>query len=175
MLREACGEAGTESVGATADLKAGTVMSKWPGHAEGERTSFGGLLRGRLMARVRSTGNKTTERRLASLLREEGLSGWRRHQPLPGKPDFSWGPAKVVVFVDGCFWHGHDCGKNLAPKTNTKAWREKIQRNQARDRRASRQLRYLGWAVIRIWECQLAKDPDKCVRRIKRAIEISTR
>lgn len=146
-------------------------MSRWPGNAQRERTTFGGLSRGQLMSRVRSTGNETTEERLALLLRGTGLTGWRRHQPLPGKPDFAWPKAKVVVFVDGCFWHGHDCGKNVTPKTNARAWREKIERNQARDHRTTRLLRQKGWAVIRIWECQLTKKPAQCLSRIRKAIK----
>jgi len=145
-------------------------MSRWPGNAQRERTTFGGLRRGNLMSLVRSTGNRTTEERLASLLREAGLVGWRRHQKLPGKPDFVWRAAKVAVFVDGCFWHGHDCGKNVTPKTNAKAWREKIQGNKRRDRKASRALRQRGWKVVRIWECRLKENSDQCVAKITKAI-----
>lgn len=132
-------------------------MSRWPGDAQQERTSFGGLSRGELMSRVRSTGNETTEIRLAKLLREARLSGWRRHQPLPGRPDFVWTKAKVAVFVDGCFWHGHDCGRNLSPRTNSAAWRNKVDRNKQRDRQVSRRLRREGWSVLRVWECQLGR------------------
>ncbi len=146
-------------------------MSRWPGNAQKERTTFGGLRRGQLMSRVRSTGNLTTEKRLVSLLRAAGMTGWRRHQPLPGRPDFVWPKAKVALFVDGCFWHGHDCGRNLTPRTNVEAWRDKIKRNQARDRRATRVLRKLGWKVVRIWECRLSKDSDRCVRRIRQRLE----
>ena len=150
-------------------------MSLWPGNAQKERTTFGDLSRGQLMSRVRSTGNQTTEKRLAFLLRETGLTGWRRHQPFPGKPDFVWRAAKVAVFVDGCFWHGHDCGRNLAPKTNAKAWREKIERNQERDRKNSRELQQKGWKVIRIWECRLNKKPVSCIARIKKGLVPSRR
>lgn len=145
-------------------------MSRWPGNPQQEQTSFGGLSRGQLMARVGSTGNKTTEKRLASLLRRSHFSGWRRHQPRPGRPDFAWPSAKLCVFVDGCFWHGHDCGKNVTPKTNAKAWREKITRNRARDRKISRLFRQRGWKVVRIWECRLAKSPDHSLDRIRRAL-----
>jgi DNA mismatch endonuclease, patch repair protein len=145
-------------------------MSRWPGNAQRERTTFGGLSRGQLMSRVRSTGNQTTEKRLASLLRASGLIGWRRHQPLLGRPDFVWRTAKVVVFVDGCFWHGHDCGKNISPKTNAKAWRIKINKNRARDGRVADLLRREGWRVARIWECELAKSPRRCVVRIRRIL-----
>jgi len=126
------------------------------------------------MSRVRSTGNQTTEKRLASLLREAGLTGWRRHQFLPGRPDFVWPKIKVAVFVDGCFWHGHDCGRNVTPRTNAEAWREKIEGNQGRDRKTTHRLRQEGWKVIRIWECQLAKNPGRCVARIRKAFEEST-
>ena len=123
------------------------------------------------MSRVGSTGNETTEKRLASLLRKSGLFGWRRHQPLSGRPDFVWPKAKVAVFVDGCFWHGHDCGKNVTPNTNAKAWREKIEWNRARDRQATLLLRRRGWSVIRVWECELAKNPGQCVAGIGKRLD----
>lgn len=146
-------------------------MSWWPGNSQKERTTFGNLSRGALMSRVRSTGNQTTEKRLASLLRKASLTGWRRHQPMPGRPDFAWPDLRVAVFVDGCFWHGHNCGRNVTPKTNAKAWRDKIRRNQARDQRVARNLRRLGWKIIRIWECSLTKEPDRCMRRIQLKLE----
>jgi DNA mismatch endonuclease (patch repair protein) len=146
-------------------------MSRWPGNAEKQRTTFGGLSRSQLMSRVRSRGNETTERRLASLLRRGGLSGWRRHQALPGRPDFVWPRLRVAVFVDGCFWHGHDCGKNISPKTNSDAWQSKIRRNKARDRRVTRLLRGRGWRVLRIWECRLSRQPARCIRRIELVLD----
>lgn len=146
-------------------------MSRWPGDARRERTTFGGLSRGDLMARVHGIGNRTTEQRLVALLKRAGLTGWRRHQLLYGTPDFVWPAAKVAVFVDGCFWHGHSCGRNVTPTTNAKAWQEKIQRNQARDRRVDRALRRDGWTVLRVWECALTKTPERCVARIRRQIE----
>lgn len=122
------------------------------------------------MSRVRSKGNATTELRLAHLLRKARLKGWRRHRPLPGSPDFAWPKEKVAVFVDGCFWHGHDCGKNVSPKTNARAWKEKLERNKRRDRRVDRTLRSEGWSVVRVWECELRSSPDGAVRRIRRAL-----
>jgi DNA mismatch endonuclease (patch repair protein) len=145
-------------------------MSRWPGNAQKETTTFGGLSRGELMSRVRSRRNQTTEKRLASLLRRAGLIGWRTHLNLIGRPDFVWPRPRVTAFVDGCFWHGHNCGKNVTPKTNVKAWREKINRNKARDRHVSRELRRQGWAVVRIWECQLARNPGACMDRIRRTL-----
>lgn len=145
-------------------------MVHWPGDASKEVTTFGKLRRSELMSRVRSKGNLTTEIRMAYLLRQAGLKGWRRYLPLPGKPDFAWPEEKVAVFVDGCFWHGHGCGRNLAPKRNQEAWQAKIARTIQRDRRNSRVLRARGWKVIRVWECSLAKSPMKCMVRIDRAL-----
>lgn len=145
-------------------------MSRWPGEARKQPTTFGGLSRSELMSRVGSVGNRTTEIRLATLLRTSRLTGWRRHLPLPGRPDFAWPDERIALFVDGCFWHGHACARNLSPKTNSAEWRRKILGNRRRDRRNSRKLRAYGWRVIRIWECQLSKAPQVCVRRIARAL-----
>lgn len=142
-------------------------MNFTAGDTEAARTTFGGLSRSELMSRVRSEGNLSTEVRLVILLRSHGLSGWRRRSSLSGKPDFVWSQAKVVVFVDGCFWHGHDCGRNLKPTTNNEYWDYKIQGNITRDKRVNRELRGKGWTVLRIWECRLKKEPERCVRRIE--------
>ena len=147
-------------------------MSHWPGDSRTERTTFGGLPRGELMSRISAKGNKTTEARLASLLRKAGLTGWRRNLLVLGRPDFVWRKSKLAVFVDGCFWHGHDCGRNLTPKTNARAWSEKIRRNKARDRHSASRLRQLGWRVLRIWECQLARRPGASLARIRRGLTL---
>lgn len=144
-------------------------MRRWPGDASTQATTFGKLSRSMLMARVRSTGNQTTEIRMARLLRTAGLSGWRRHQPLPGKPDFCWRKEKVVLFVDGCFWHGHDC-RNLHPRTNAQAWADKIKRNRERDYTHEANLTAMGWHVVRIWECALKKYPEECLGRIAKVL-----
>lgn len=137
------------------------------------RTTFGSLNRSQLMSRVRSTGNQTTELRTVSLLRLHHLNGWRRHEKLPGKPDFVWRTERVALFVDGCFWHGHDCGKKLVSKTNTWFWAQRIATNRARDRRMTRLLRRLGWRVVRIWECELRRRPDRCIQRLATALHQS--
>lgn len=147
-------------------------MSWWPGDARKEVTSFGLLNRSALMSKVRSTGNLTTEVRMARLLRAAHLSGWRRHCNLPGKPDFCWRKEHVAVFVDGCFWHGHNCGKNIRPARNRRLWAAKLQNNRNRDLRTSRRLRREGWTVLRFWECFLSKRPAACVARIYTALGI---
>jgi DNA mismatch endonuclease (patch repair protein) len=143
-----------------------TSMTNWPGDAKGQQTTFGGLSRSALMSRVRSRGNKSTEQRLATLLRKSQITGWQRHQALPGHPDFVWKRSMLAVFVDGCFWHGHPC-RNTESKTNAQAWRNKISKNKKRDRLISRGLRAEGWTVVRIWECQLRHTPEKCITRIQ--------
>lgn len=117
------------------------------------------------MSRIRSRNNKSTELRLRSILRANKLNGWRRHQPLPGAPDFAFGSAKLAVFVDGCFWHG--CPKCYkAPGKNAAFWAEKVAYNRRRDRHIARTLRSRDWSVIRIWEHSL-KNPDAVVARIR--------
>lgn len=123
--------------------------------------------RSRIMSAVRGTGNQTTELRLASALRLFGLSGWRRHLPLPGRPDFAWRKKRVAVFVDGCFWHGcPQCYR--PPRHNAAFWRDKLEGNQRRDRRVTRQLRADGWTVLRIWECRVAEP--RTLSRLRTAL-----
>ena len=76
---------------------------KWPGNARRQPTTFGNLKRSELMSKIKSKGNKTPELRMVQLLKNVGISGWSRHLPLPGKPDFAWPNEMVPVFVDGCF------------------------------------------------------------------------
>jgi len=120
------------------------------------------------MSRIRSKYNSSTELRLLEILRSNGLTGWRRHLPLIGQPDFTFRSAKLVIFVDGCFWHG--CPKCYKPPAhNAEFWAKKVAYNVRRDRRIARTLRARGWSVLRIWEHSL-KAPDTVARRIRRAI-----
>lgn len=120
------------------------------------------------MSAIKSTGNASTELRLATLLRRNGLSGWRRHRDVFGRPDFVWPQLRAAVFVDGCFWHG--CPRCYqAPRGNAEYWSAKIARNRRRDRAVSRALRKAGWKVIRVWECRV--EAHESVSRIARALE----
>lgn len=75
---------------------------------------------------------------------------------LPGKPDLVFPKYGTVIFVHGCFWHGHRCKRGRrAPKSNAEYWREKISRNKARDKKNAAALKKLGWRVITVWECEL--------------------
>ncbi len=74
---------------------------------------------------------------------------------LPGKPDLVFGPLRKVIFVHGCFWHGHDCKRGARqPKDNAAYWRAKIARNVARDRASLKALKQDGWSSLVIWECE---------------------
>ncbi|MDP9175741.1 MAG: very short patch repair endonuclease [Planctomycetota bacterium] len=122
------------------------------------------------MARIRSKGNKSTELRLLAILRNEGIKGWRRNQPVFGRPDFVFKASQVAVFVDGCFWH--KCPRCFRrPQSNNAYWDDKFQRNRRRDRRVNRQLRQLGWKVLRIWAHELVPGKDAAVAtRIRRVL-----
>ena len=122
--------------------------------------------RSQVMAAIKSKGNKDTELKLISIFRENGISGWRRNQRLPGKPDFVFHRERVTVFVDGCFWHGCPQHSNM-PVNNRPFWKSKLAGNKRRDRIVNRRLRRLGWRVLRIWEHDLAKRPGHCMVRIK--------
>lgn len=123
--------------------------------------------RSRIMKAIRSQGNRSTEARVAQILRSAKLNGWRRHSDLPGTPDFSWRPEKVALFVDGCFWHGcPHCYR--APRHNAAFWELKIQGNRRRDRRVNRELRQRDWVVVRVWECKLERERFR--RQVARAL-----
>lgn len=125
--------------------------------------------RSRVMSLVKSKGNLSTEEKLRRILKEHHLTGWRRHLPLPGKPDFAFPKNKVAVFVDGCFWHG--CPKCYrAPSDNASYWSAKVQRNMQRDKKVTRLLRAEGWTVLRIWEHSL-RNETATAKRVERALE----
>jgi DNA mismatch endonuclease (patch repair protein) len=113
--------------------------------------------RSRMMASVRSRGNRSTEKALGDVLRAEGIRGYRKHWKVEGKPDFAWPGRKIAIFVDGCFWHGCGRCRNL-PKSNAAFWRDKILSNKRRDRRVTQHLRRAGWLVIRVKECAVLES-----------------
>jgi len=121
-----------------------------------------------IMRQVKSSRNKSTELKLITYFKSNNITGWRRKYNLFGKPDFTFPKKHIAVFVDGCFWHGHDC-RNLKPTSNKNYWDRKIQRNKERDIEVNKFLKTKGWSVIRIWECQL-KDSNKVNRLILKII-----
>lgn len=125
--------------------------------------------RARIMSAVRGRGNKSTEIALTRAFRRERITGWRRHQPLLGCPDFTFRRQRVVIFTDGCFWHG--CPRcYLPPSRNKFFWRDKVENNKRRDRRVTLELRKAGWRVVRIWEHDL--HPNVRSRVIRRILKL---
>jgi DNA mismatch endonuclease (patch repair protein) len=123
-----------------------------------------------VMSKIRSKKNKSTELKLIALFKEVGIKGWRRDYPVKGKPDFVFIKERVAIFVDGCFWHGHDC-RNVTPSDNAEFWNKKRANNRERDARATERLEAHGWTVIRIWECELKKKNERIsVERIENAL-----
>lgn len=109
------------------------------------------------MAKVKSSGNRSTEMRVEQALVNAGVHGWVKHPGLPGKPDFYFPAEHLALFVDGCYWHG--CPKHLRlPNAHAEYWREKIDRNRRRDTRIHRKLRADGYHVMRVWEHDLGHD-----------------
>ncbi|PVM91567.1 very short patch repair endonuclease [Caulobacter radicis] len=122
--------------------------------------------RSAVMARVRSTGT-TPEKTLRRLLTGLGARYRLHRKDLPGSPDLVMPGRKLVFFVHGCFWHGHDCARgSRVPKANRDYWLAKVARNKARDERNEAALAQAGWRVETIWECQM-KDEAALVERLK--------
>lgn len=121
--------------------------------------------RSEIMRKVKSNHNKSTELKLIQFFKENRIKGWRRNFKLFGKPDFVFPKQRLAIFLDGCFWHGHDC-RNTKPKDNAEYWQTKIARNQQRDKNVTETLTNKNWKVVRIWECEL-KDKNKLKDRLK--------
>ena len=112
--------------------------------------------RSEVMKAVKSRNTKTTELKMMQIFKEFHVTGWRRTYPLIGKPDFVFPKKRIVVFVDGCFWHGHDC-RNVTPSANADFWNAKRAYNKHHDEIVTETLIQKKWRVIRIWECELKK------------------
>lgn len=120
---------------------------------------------------MRAVGRRDTaaELRLRHRLWHGGLR-YRKHVRIERTcPDIAFVGAMVAVFVDGCFWHG--CPEHYtAPVGNADFWREKVCRNRERDRRDTRRLEDAGWAVVRVWECEVNYQLDAASARVKQAV-----
>lgn len=113
--------------------------------------------RSQIMRQVKNCRNLSTEIKLICFFKKHSIKGWRRNYKLFGKPDFVFLKSKVSIFVDGCFWHGHNC-RNTKPKENKEYWENKICKNIIRDKQVTENLILKGWIVIRLWECELKND-----------------
>ena len=119
------------------------------------------------MSRIRSASTKP-EIKLRHALWRLGFRYKTNDKKLPGKPDIVLPRYHSVVFVHGCFWHGHKgCPTSHIPQTNTEFWMAKVARNQARDQEVWRNLEAKGWSVVIVWECQLKKaNLDATIARV---------
>ena len=123
------------------------------------------------MSNIHSTSTKP-EVRMRHELWRRGFRYRRNDNRLPGSPDIVLPKYRTVIFVHGCFWHGHkDCKKYTVPKSNTDFWVEKVARNQQRDQDVWRQLEAKDWSVITVWECELEKKRfDETIDRVRKEI-----
>lgn len=113
-------------------------------------------VRSKNMSHIRSTNSKPEEK-VRKYLFSRGLRYRKNVRELPGCPDIVLPKYKTVVFVNGCFWHHHDCGRFVWPTSNEEYWHNKINRNVERDIENTILLKQQGWQVLIIWECQLKK------------------
>lgn len=113
-------------------------------------------VRSRNMSYIRSTNSKPEEK-VRKYLFSKGFRYRKNDKRYPGKPDIVLPRYKTVIFINGCFWHMHDCPRFVWPSSNEEYWRPKISRNVERDRQVQLLLKEQGWNVIVIWECQLKK------------------
>lgn len=108
--------------------------------------------RSRIMAAIRSTDTRP-EQAVRRGLHARGFRFRLHCKSLPGRPDLVLRRHRAVVFVHGCFWHGHDCALFRMPRTRTEYWEAKIRRNRERDAEAARRLEAAGWRCLTVWEC----------------------
>ena len=126
--------------------------------------------RSRIMRAVKSrdTAPEMTVRRLVHSM---GYRYRLHRKDLPGQPDLAFQRRRKVIFIHGCFWHGHECKRGArVPKTNREYWETKIARNRERDSQHDEELRRDGWRVLVIWECQI-QEPAAVIDRIRRFLE----
>lgn len=109
--------------------------------------------RRRIMQAVK-TENTGPEWIVRRFLHSRGYRYRLHPKALPGRPDIVMPGRKIAIFVHGCFWHGHDCGKGNAPKSRLDYWGPKLEANRDRDARQAHELEELGWTVMTIWQCE---------------------
>ena len=121
------------------------------------------------------TKNTAPEIKLRSLLHKNGFRFRANRKDLPGKPDIVLPKYRAVIFVHGCFWHGHDCPRGQRPQTNADFWKQKIDRNVIRDKSDVSLLESLGWRVLIVWECEIKKKNESVLlSRVKEFLLHST-
>lgn len=119
------------------------------------------------MSRVRGRDTKP-EMLVRSCVHRMGFRFRVHRRDLPGNPDIVLPRHRKVIFVHGCFWHGHrGCPRSKRPTTNEEFWGKKLDGNIRRDRRFGRELRHMGWKMLVVWQCETRK-PDKLLRKLER-------
>ena len=108
------------------------------------------------MSRIRSKNN-APEEKVRKFLFSKGFRYRKNDKKLPGCPDIVLPKYKTVIFVNGCFWHKHNCKRFVWPSSNEEYWKKKILRNVERDELNIKELKELGWKVLVVWECELKK------------------
>lgn len=124
--------------------------------------------RSRMMSGIRGRNTKP-EILVRRLLHRQGFRFRLHVRDMPGKPDIVLPRYRAAIFVNGCFWHGHDCPLYRVPDTRTDFWLDKINRNRANDQKAKDALLATGWRVAVIWECALRgaeKDIEGAAQRL---------
>lgn len=121
------------------------------------------------MQHIRSK-NTSIEIRLRRALWQKGIRYRKNYTALPGKPDIAITKYKIAVFCDSSFWHGRDFDKKKPVDTNHEYWDAKIRRNMERDNEVNQLLESSGWLVIRLWDIDINKRLDECVRKIEKAV-----
>jgi len=116
------------------------------------------------MSRIKGR-DTAPEIRIRKILFAKGIKGYRINYPIPGKPDIVFPKKRMAVFIDGCFWHRCPLCF-IEPQTKKEFWAEKIEKNVARDREVSERLTKDGWKVLRFWEHDVKKDPQRIAEKI---------
>ncbi|MCB9045059.1 MAG: DNA mismatch endonuclease Vsr [Chitinophagales bacterium] len=120
-----------------------------------------------VMSKIRSKDTKP-EMLLRKALFQSGYRYRIHYKQLPGKPDIVFPKKKIAIFVHGCFWHHHkDCREGRIPDTNSKFWKEKLEKNINRDARHVAEIQKMGWKVIVVWECEVEKQLNSTLEKIK--------
>ncbi len=128
--------------------------------------------RSAVMRAVKSR-DTSPERAVRSILRSFAPFYRLHRKDIPGNPDIAYVGKRLVIFVHGCFWHGHDCRRGARmPKDNAAYWQAKIARNRARDAAHQRKLAASGWRALVVWECEL-KDADALERKLRAFVDES--
>jgi DNA mismatch endonuclease (patch repair protein) len=107
---------------------------------------------------------------IRSILHRLGYRFRLHRRDLPGTPDIVLPSRRAVIFVNGCFWHGHGCRRGGLPTTNSEFWQQKISNNRERDRRVQKELRKEGWRVLIVWQCK-TKDEAKLLKTLSNFLE----